>query len=374
MAGIYVHIPLCKQRCYYCDFYSTRLLHRADAYVGAILSECEMRMAELQGEQVRTLYVGGGTPSVLPLSLLRRLAQGLVAVAGKDALEEFTIEVNPDDVTPELAESLVAVGVNRVSMGVQSFVDDELRAVNRRHTAAQAVEAVKTLRANGIANVSIDLIYGLPRQTLGTLECSIDAALALGMQHLSAYNLSYELGTPLWQMREQGRVKEAPDELCVAMYEMLCRRFRSAGYEHYEISNFTLPGFRSRHNSAYWDATPYLGLGAAAHSYDGRVRRYNPADLECYVAMIAAKELPCQIEEETEENQVNDVIMTRLRTSDGLNVERLASVFGTEVATQVMRAAAPHVVAGRLILKNNVLRLTEQSVMLSDAIISDLFI
>ena len=289
MAGVYVHIPFCASRCSYCDFFSTlRLDEVGHDYVEALIAEARLRKAELNGKPVKTLYMGGGTPSQLPLPLLARLIDGLKATLDLNAVQEFTLEANPDDVTPEWCAAVRALGVNRVSMGVQSFQDAVLRLVGRRHTARQAIDAVASLRHAGIDNISIDLIYGLPGQTLETWAESVRQAVDLRPQHISAYGLTYEPGTRLWQQRECGEVVEASEDQYLDMYRILVGLLRVAGYEHYEISNFALPGYRSRHNSSYWNETPYLGLGAAAHSYDGTMRRSNPADLCGYIRRITS--------------------------------------------------------------------------------------
>lgn len=212
----------------------------------------------------------------MPLPLLSRLINGLRERLDLEAVEELTVEANPDDVTPEWCRAVSQLGVNRVSMGVQSFEDKILRLIGRRHTAQQAAEAVACLRAAGIDNISLDLIFGLPGQTPESWAASVRQAIDLQPQHISAYGLTYEEGTRLWHLRERGEVTEVPEEQCLEMYRILVDALQAAGYEHYEISNFAKPDYRSRHNSSYWNDTPYLGLGAAAHSYDGRVRRYNP--------------------------------------------------------------------------------------------------
>jgi oxygen-independent coproporphyrinogen-3 oxidase len=298
MAGIYVHIPFCASRCSYCDFFSTlRLPEVGENYVSAVLSEVRLRCNELRDEPVKTLYFGGGTPSQLPLNLLSRLVTGISEVVDLSHLEEFTIEANPDDVTLGWCAALQSLGVNRVSMGVQSFEDKILHDIGRRHTALQVDEAVANLRKYGIDNISIDLIYGLPGQTLMTWSDTVIKAISLEPRHISAYGLTYEEGTRLWLQRENGEVFEVSEQECLEMYRILVGVLREAGYEHYEISNFALPGYRSRHNSAYWNDTPYLGLGAAAHSYDGHVRRLNPPDLNGYIKALLAGERASFVEQ-----------------------------------------------------------------------------
>lgn len=374
MAGVYVHIPFCKQRCIYCDFYSTTGSVLKTAYICDVVAEARHRQGELPADEcVKTLYLGGGTPSQLDPEAMTVMLNGLRQALPLDALEEFTVEVNPDDVTLEYLQWMKSLGVNRVSMGVQSFVDRELQLIRRRHDARAAQQAVRCIRDAGINNISIDLIYGIPGQTVDSWHHSVEEAVALSVQHISAYNLSYEKGTPLWRMRELGQVTEVDDDTCVAMYQLLVERMKEAGYEHYEISNFALPGYHSRHNSAYWDGTPYLGLGAAAHSFDGKVRRYNPADLQKYLDRINEDGVAYEEEQLTTDELYDETVMLALRTSRGLDTAIVHDRFGQEVYDYLMAQARPHIDAGYLTALGGWLRLTPQAVMLSDAIIRDLF-
>lgn len=374
MAGVYVHIPFCARRCDYCDFYSTLLVNEVgECYVDAVVEEARLRRGELRGETVRTLYMGGGTPSQLPLPLLARLVSGLDQTLDLREVEEFTVEANPDDVTAMWCANLQPLGINRVSMGVQSFEDHILRAIGRRHTAKQAIEAVANLRQAGIHNISIDLIYGLPGQTVASWSESVHQALELAPQHISAYGLTYEQGTRLWRQRECGEVVEVPEEQCLEMYRILIDSLKTAGYEHYEISNFALPGYHSRHNSSYWDDTPYLGLGAAAHSYDGILRRYNPSDLQGYINSIMAGETACEQESLTWQERYDERVMLGLRTALGVDVDRLRQDFGDQAYTHFVREASRHITADNLhVTDDNRYVLTRNGIMLSDAIIRDL--
>ena len=369
MAGIYVHIPFCKQRCAYCDFYSTVQHHLIDAYVGAVVAEARMR--HVDGE-IKTMYLGGGTPSQLPVRQLRGLVDGLRDALDLSHVEEFTVEVNPDDVSPEFAVSLADMGVNRVSMGVQSFIDEELAVINRRHNAQGALDAIHALRSASIANISIDLIYGLPRQTIESWRKSVETALAVKPQHISAYNLSYEHGTRLWMMRERGEVVEADDKTCVEMYDLLTSLLGEAGYEHYEISNFSLPGFHSRHNSSYWDFTPYMGLGASAHSFDGKNRSYNPPSLTDYINCVSSGKLPGVVEETEWWEQYDEMVMVALRTSRGLLLEDVVRRFGNEAQKHLLLNAEQYIKSGQLTCSNGRIYIPESSFMVSDGIIRDL--
>ena len=374
MVGVYVHIPFCASRCSYCDFFSTlQLADAGTSYVEAAVAEARLRRGELCGAPVKTLYLGGGTPSQLPLPLLSRLIDGLRESLDLSDVEEFTVEANPDDVTPEWCRGVAALGVNRVSMGVQSFEDPILRLIGRRHTARQAMDAVANLREAGISNISIDLIFGLPGQTVTSWTASVEQAIALKPQHISAYGLSYEEGTRLWRQREQGEVVEVPEEQCLEMYRILVDELQAAGYEHYEISNFALPGYHSRHNSSYWDDTPYLGLGAAAHSYDGKVRRWNPHDLRQYMDKVLTGELACELEELSRSERYDERVMLGLRTARGVDAERLRMDFGDEAWRYFIREAARHVEAGNLrVTEDGRYVLTRDGIMLSDSIIRDL--
>lgn len=374
MAGVYIHIPFCASRCSYCDFFST--LQMADAgvpYVDALIAEAKMRCTELRGEAVSTLYLGGGTPSQLPIPLLAKLVDGLRGVLDLRGVEEFTIEANPDDVTPEWCAAVTVLGVNRVSMGVQSFQDNILRNIGRRHDASQVVDAVRNLRDAGIDNISIDLIYGLPGQTVDSWTRTVEQAIALAPKHISAYGLTYEEGTRLWRQREAGEVMEVPEEQCLEMYRILVEKLTMAGFDHYEISNFAFPGYYSRHNSSYWDETPYLGLGAAAHSYDSITRRSNPHDLQGYIDKISAGKPACEVEEMTLWERYDERVMLGLRTARGVDVARLREDFGERAWQHFTTEAQRHINAGNLKLQDEThYVLTAEGIMLSDSVMRDL--
>ena len=322
--------------------------------------------------QFTTLYLGGGTPSVMPVELLSALINGLSEIFDLSLVEEFTIEVNPDDVTREYVEELRQLGVNRVSMGVQSFNDGDLLTINRRHSAQQAIDAVDAIKEAGISNVSIDLIYGLPGQTLDSWQHNVEQAIGLNVQHISAYNLGYEPRTRLWVMREQGKVQEVSDDDCIAMHDILVIMLKEAGFEHYEISNFARPGYRSRHNSSYWNFTPYLGLGAAAHSFDGNVRRYNPSSIKEYLEKLS-NGLPAFIEENLEWwERYDEEVMVRLRMSDGLDTKLIAQRYGDKVSNHLIKQSQQFIGQGLLRVKGNSLILTPRGVMMSDNIIRNL--
>lgn len=345
------------------------------AYVQALCHEVEARRSELPHARVRTIYIGGGTPSLLSPTLLQQILNTVYANYEVDADAEVTVEMNPDD--PVDVARLRHI--NRVSLGIQTFDDSLLRLIRRRHDSATAVQAVRHLQAAGIRNISIDLIYGLPGQTLVQWERDLDTTFALGVQHLSAYALSYEEGTLLTRWRDEGRIREASDELSVEMYQRLCQRAREAGFEHYEISNFALPGYQSRHNSSYWTGIPYLGFGPGAHSYDGlRMRRANLPDLNEYLSFYSSLRgghegaAPCSYEQLSDTDLHDEAIMCGLRTREGIDLQQFLARFGESRLDTLLTNAAPHLSAGRLIRAADHLHLAEHALMTSDDIMSDL--
>ncbi len=370
MAGIYIHIPFCSKKCIYCDFFSVAMTpDKRRPYVDALCREYAARLPELGGAEVSTLYIGGGTPSLLSVDEIRRIV-GMVSLADG---AEVTIEANPDDVTADFVAGVRDAGINRVSMGVQSFCDDELRFLRRRHDARQARRAVDLLHEGGIGNISIDLIYGIPGQTVESWTESLGEAVALGLPHLSAYSLMYEEGTQLTRMRDRGDFEEVDEDLSVAFFDRLAETLAAAGYEHYEISNFAKPRWRSRHNSAYWNFTPYLGLGAAAHSFDGEVRRFNPSNLRSYVELVERDGKAFEEEKETAAELYDEWVMTRLRTHEGMDLDELERRFGFGRRNYAVGIAQRYVADGSLSLDGSVIRLTRRGIMLSDMIFRDLF-
>lgn len=377
MSSLYIHIPFCKSRCIYCDFFSTTKLERRQAYVDAVCREMQLRHNYLGDHTtVNTIYIGGGTPSQLSARQIGQLIDAAHTTFDINPTHEATIELNPSDVTPSLATELKTIGLNRVSLGIQTFNDNLLRLIGRRHDSLTAINAVKTLQQAGFDNISIDLIYGLPNQSLEQWGRDISAALNLGIQHLSAYSLMYEEGTRLFAMLEAGQVAEADEELSLSMYQMLVDRLKEAGFEHYEISNFALPLHRSRHNSSYWDGTPYIGLGAGAHSYDRQSRCWNVADIDTYIDNIACGQLPLECEHLDTDKRYNEMVMTRLRRADGLNVNEVESEFGTRYLQHLETAAQQYIDSGLLTYdaSTRVFTLSNRGIFTSNDIISSLFV
>ncbi|MBO7456136.1 MAG: radical SAM family heme chaperone HemW [Paludibacteraceae bacterium] len=358
MAGIYVHIPFCKSRCIYCDFFSTTRLEQRSRYIDALIKEYSLRGTYLpKGEPIRTIYIGGGTPSLLAPDDVARLLHSLPT----NEAVEITLEANPSDITEAKLLAWHEAGINRLSMGVQSLNDDLLRFIGRRHDASQAVEAVRLAQQCGFSNISIDLIYGLPHQTMAHWQADINQALTLGVQHISTYCLSFEPHTRLDKMRADGIVQEADEDTANAMYAHICNRLRQEGWNHYEVSNFALPGFESRHNSSYWDDTPYLGLGAGAHSYDGKSRQWNIADLDKYISAITAGQVPCESEMLSETDRYNERIMLGLRTSRGITA-----------TDGLLQKAAPYIESGKLRVQDGKIIATPDGINILNVIITDL--
>ena len=358
MAGLYIHIPFCKKRCLYCDFFSTTQLERREEYVQAVLRELEQRKDEA-GEPIRTIYIGGGTPSTLSIELTTAINQLITSYQPA----EYTIEVNPGDVTKEYLQGLRSLGLNRLSMGVQSFQDELLQLIGRRHNARQAIEAVKIAQEAGFDNISIDLMYALPTQTMEQWSADIEAALSLGIQHVSCYGLMYEEGTALTKMLEEGQIEAIDEDTENAMYDMLCDYLQQAGFVHYEVSNFALPGYEAKHNSAYWDHTPYIGIGAGAHSFIPPVRSWNPSDLNAYISGITAQNLQRENETLTEDDLYNERMMLGLRTNRGVAKSLIRKDISAYIANGLLRETEDgHIVA------------TRQGIHILNRIIEDLMI
>lgn len=373
MAGLYIHIPFCGSKCIYCDFYSLPNNHYLiDPYIDALLIEGKSRVNELLSESIKTVYLGGGTPSLLNKGQISKLVIGLKEIFDFTNVEEFTIEVNPDDITAEYIEHLKKLGINRVSMGVQSFRDEDLKFINRRHTSAQAINAVELIKAAGIDNISIDLIYGIPGQDIINWESNINIATSLDIHHISAYSLMYEHGTRLTVMRSLGKVKEMCEDEVAQMYEYLVKTLKNKGFCHYEISNFALPGFASKHNSSYWDLTPYLGLGVAAHSFNGKDRIYNPSNLKLYIDSVNHGKSFAVVEQISDDEKFDEFIMLRLRTSEGVSSIDVKNRFADKYYDYFMKKVAVLVRRGMIIQKMDKFYIPEKHVLISDNITCEL--
>ena len=367
MQGLYIHIPFCKSRCIYCGFFSTTMLDLRQQYVDALCQEMKMRC---QGaENISTIYLGGGTPSQLTTDQLRQILHRAYIYNKVEKDAEVTIEVNPDDVTERFANDLTLLPVNRISMGVQTFDDKRLRFLHRRHTAEQVTTAVDRLRTAGIKNISIDLMYGFPGETIADCEADIAKALSLQVEHISTYCLMIEEDTQLQQMLQQGNITETEEELERQMYETIINRLEDGGYEQYELSNFARPGFHSRHNSSYWDGTPYIGIGAAAHSYDIESRSWNIADIKQYIQGMANNQRIYEEERLDSDTRYNDAITVALRTSRGLDLQALSPKHRTYCLENAQRYLDDGLLERT---QDNRLRLTRRGLFVSDMIMSNL--
>lgn len=367
MVGLYIHIPFCQCRCAYCDFFSTTQHHLKDAYVEAVCLELAQRKNELPNPTLQTIYLGGGTPSVLSNEQLNRIFTAIGQHYNTSQLTECTLECNPDDVTPAFLQGLTNTPVNRISMGVQSFNDDELKLMNRRHTAQQAIDAVHLLTAHGFTNCSIDLIYGLPGQTIKTWQQNVATALSLPIKHLSAYHLTYEVGTPMYAHKKNA----VSEDISCLFFETLLQITQQHGMEMYEISNAAYPHYQSQHNSRYWQQKPYLGIGAGAHSYNGSNKRsWNIADLTKYIGGINQNSRIFEQEILSEQDLYNEFIMTSLRTKQGVALQQINQAY----LPHFLQQAKKYLQNQYLVLTNTHCYCTPKGWFVSDGIICDLML
>ena len=445
MAGLYIHIPFCTQKCIYCDFLSGTNLSLREQFIDALIAEMDCYLDFFNEDKIRTIYFGGGTPSLLSVDELKRIYDAIAERWDVSEVEEFTMECNPDDLSEEYLEALIlspclrgtseaeGVGrdntalnsesndniglpINRLSIGVQSFVDDELKWLNRRHTATEAIEAVKRAKRAGFKNITIDLMFALPVQTLDSLNYSINKALELGVQHISAYSLMFEPDSKITKLMEQNRLEPLDEDTAADMFDLLSQRLTEAGYEQYEISNYAKSGFESRHNSGYWHGMRYLGLGPSAHSFDGEKRWSNVAHTIKYNAQCITNGLELKrkmhnsqlltpsaslvplkqgenseydqsageetmwvdairsVEVLSEDERFNELVFTALRTKIGVDLVDLRVRFGDKRSDRLLRQAQKYIDSGRMKVENNRLSLTRAGIYISDAIISDFMI
>lgn len=372
MAGIYIHIPFCKTRCVYCDFYSTTESEMKSRYIGALCREIEMRRNYLQGEKIETIYFGGGTPSQLSREDFAQVFAAIERTFGSITAGEITLEANPDDLTEEYLQSLTSLPFNRISMGIQTFRDDTLRLLNRRHNAQQAIDAVARCKRAGFDNISIDLIYGLPGETADSWTADLQKAISLNVNHISAYHLIYEEGTRMYEMLQQHCVEEVDEDSSVEFFSILIDELTKAGYEHYEISNFCKPGKHSRHNTSYWQGIKYMGCGPSAHSFDGMSREWNVSSLHKYIEAIENGGRDYEMEELDLTTRYNEYIITTMRTQWGADIVTLEQRFGTKLKDYCLHMAQSYINDGKLSLSGNTLKLTRDGIFVSDGIMSDM--
>lgn len=373
MAGIYVHIPFCRKACHYCNFHFSTSARYTNEMVQAIGMEAQLRKQYLQ-EPVQTIYIGGGTPSMLPMVMLQHLIQKLFATFPVSDNAEITLEANPDDIDIERLRSWKTIGINRLSIGVQSFNNDDLVWMNRAHNAVQALQCIKVAQKAGFDNITIDLIYGTPTLTDAQWEKNIRQAIALNIPHLSCYALTVEPKTALHKMIEQKKVPNVDEDKQSRQFEQMLRWLKDAGYVQYEISNFAKPGFESKHNSSYWQGKPYIGLGPSAHSFNGDSRQWNIANNALYMQSIQQGTVPFEIEFLTPVQQLNEYIMTSLRTHNGISLNYVAKGWSEVDTLAILKQAKRHIIQGNVVFLDNHLLLTRKGKFLADGIAAALFV
>lgn len=368
MAGIYIHIPFCKQACHYCNFHFSTSLRRRNELVAALLKETALQKNYFQQEPVETIYFGGGTPSLLNIEDLKLQIEKIYQLYTVNKNAEITLEANPDDIDEEKLTGWKSAGINRLSIGIQSFFDDDLQWMNRAHNEQQAIDNLQ-LAKKFFNNITIDLIYGTPLLTNENWKKNVDAAISLNIPHLSCYALTVEPKTPLYKKIQENRSEDINPDKQSEQFLLLMQWMEDAGYEHYEISNFAKKDYRSRHNSAYWKGNKYLGLGPSAHSYDGKSRQWNISNNNIYIDVVQKEGLPFEKEELTPVQQMNEYIMTSLRTSEGLNLGKTES----EYREKLIINSKKYIDNGFMKMVHEHLILTREGKLLADGIAASLF-
>lgn len=373
MSGIYIHIPFCKQACHYCDFHFSTNLKKKEEMVLALAKEIEMRKSEFQDEIVETIYFGGGTPSILSIEDLRFLIDAVYKNYKVVENPEITVEANPDDLTENRIIELSKNKVNRLSIGIQSFFEDDLKMMNRAHNAEEAKKCLETA-TQYFDNISIDLIYGIPEMSNEKWLQNIETALSFGVPHISSYALTVEPKTALHSFIQKGIIPQPDDEVAQEHFHILVDKLSENGFIHYELSNFGKENYFSKNNSSYWLGKKYIGIGPSAHSYDGKNRGWNVSNNSLYIKSIQENKLPIEIETLTKTDRYNEYIMTGLRTIWGVSLERIEQEFGKTYLDYLNRQAAKFIEDHLLFVDDNILRTTKKGKFLSDGIASDLFL
>lgn len=373
MSGIYIHIPFCKQACHYCDFHFSTSMKKKEEMVQALVKEMQMRKSEFENETVETIYFGGGTPSVLSDEELAFLIDAVYANFKVAENPEITLEANPDDLSDERIVGLAGSRINRLSIGIQSFFENDLKMMNRAHNAEEAKKSLET-STRYFDNISIDLIYGIPGMTNEMWKQNIETALSFGIPHISSYALTVEPKTALKKLIQTGKVSEPKDEVAQEHFMILVEMLQQHGFIHYELSNFGKPDYFSKNNSAYWLGKKYIGIGPSAHSYDGISRSWNIANNPIYLKEIEAGKLPGEVEILTSNDRYNEYIMTGLRTIWGVSLNRIQNEFGEEVLQYLQKQSEKFIADGLLAVEKNILKTTPKGKFLADGIASDLFL
>jgi oxygen-independent coproporphyrinogen-3 oxidase len=377
LAGIYIHIPFCKQACNYCNFHFSTSLQLKDELIAAMIKEIHLVTEKAnhssEKELCETIYFGGGTPSLLSIKELNNILASLYSKfeIAKDA--EITLEANPDDITAEKLQLWKKAGINRLSVGVQSFLDQELVWMNRAHSSADSLRCIDEIKNAGFSDYSIDLIYGSPLLNNQDWLNTIETVINKNIPHISCYALTVEPKTALHKMIAQNKKESVDAEKQAEQFVLLMNQMEQAGYEHYEISNFSKPGKRSKHNSSYWQGKKYYGFGPAAHSYDGIKRKWNVSNNALYIQSLKKNSIPSEEETLTSTQSINEYIMTSLRTLEGLDLEKINSLFGTNHVNQLLNASKIYIQSEKIIQQNNRLILTKQGKLFADGIAADLF-
>ncbi|MEK6780878.1 MAG: radical SAM family heme chaperone HemW [Bacteroidota bacterium] len=373
MAGLYVHIPFCKQACHYCDFHFSTNRQLTSQLCEAMAVEIKLQKDYLKDEVLKTIYLGGGTPSLLSIKELEIILRAITDHHQLDPHPEITLEANPDDLTGKKLLDLHEIGINRLSIGIQSFENEILKFLNRGHTSQSALECVSLARDAGFDNLSLDLIYAIPGQDNTAWEKNLEQAIRLSPEHISSYSLSIEEKTAFGRWLHSGKFKTTDEEVAAQQFEIVMEKLEKAGYEHYEISNFSKPGFHSRHNSSYWEQQNYLGIGPSAHSYNGNTRQFNIPNNHLYHKSIMNNKIPFELEILTRANKINEYIFTSLRTNRGCDLRRLVAEHSYDVQTKLSDYINNIIETRLAIMDNHILKLTHSGKLLADKIASDLF-
>ena len=374
MSGIYIHVPFCKSKCAYCNFFSLVTEKKVDDYVEALKKEIVDRRSYLGDELVETIYFGGGTPSLLPTKYVEEILELLHKNYNIISNPEITLEINPDTIDKEKMFALKQLGINRMSVGIQSFHDDDLRYLGRRHDSRHAMQVLEDLKAVGFEKITLDLIYGMPTLTEEKWNKNLDIFFSTGITHLSAYALTVEPKTILGQKIEKGELQGVSEEETILHYDVLVERTKVNGFEHYEISNFAKDGCRSQHNSIYWKDVKYLGLGPSAHSYDGNSRQWNVSNLTKYIQLVGSSDEYYEKEMLTLDDKFNEYVMTSLRTSWGCDIEKIERDYGRSYASHFLKNVKKYLGAGEMLKDVNTYKLTDEGMLFADGIAAELFV
>jgi len=374
MSGIYIHIPFCKQRCNYCDFYKTTDISKKNIFITTVIKELQQQKLYLNNSVVNTIYFGGGTPSVLTFDEINNIIDAVYSCFTIDENPEITLEANPDDLTTDYLNNLRKTKVNRLSIGIQSFQDNLLKLMNRRHNSQQAKQCVKDAQNAGFENISTDLIYGLPELTNKIWEDDLTTMFSLNIKHLSAYHITYEQGTKFYDFVKTKKITPADETTGLEQFKILTAVAENNGFEHYEISNFAKKDFYSKHNSSYWMQKPYLGVGPSAHSYNLMSRKWNISNIDKYIYGVNNNGEYSETEQLTEIDKYNEYLMTRLRTMWGINLKDIETSFGEERLKKLQKQLQKLKDSGIVSQNKDIVKLTPKGIFISDLILSDLII